>query len=413
MDIPHTIGLMTTLLLVALLVEPLARRLHLPFSAVLVICGFVGSEAVVAAGGDTGLRWHHFHDLILFALLPVIIFQSALTLDLRQLRANLVPTLFLALPVTLVSAAIVAVLVYYGIGHPSGFPWMAAALTGILLSATDPVAVLDLFHRLGAPRRLTVLMEGESLFNDALAIVAFGLLLEMALGQIGDASALMALGRFLLVFLGGALVGFVVGVAFVGLMRWVSGSMRQAVASLIGSYLAFWLAQHALGLSGVMSVLAAGLIIGHWRRKQRGGGLPGLVEELWSGADYLANAVVFLLVGVTITLDMFSERWLAMLIGISAVLLARAMGVLAGLGLAGRLPGSQPVPLAQQAVVFWGGQRGAVTLALALSLPLALDYWWTIQSIAYGVVLFTLFVQAPSIPPLLRWAVRATNRPSH
>ena len=406
MDIPHILGLLIAMLLVALLVEPLARRFHLPFSAVLVVCGFIGAEAIVAAGLDTGLRWYHFHDLILFVLLPVIVFRSALTLDLHQLRANLIPALILAFPVTLISAAIVAALVFTGIGHPTGFPWMAAALTGILLSATDPVAVLDLFHRLGAPRRLSVLMEGESLFNDALAIVAFGLLLEMALSGMADPDPYRALGRFLLVFVGGACVGGLIGLAFVGLMGWVRGSTRQAVASLIGAYLAFWLAQHVLGLSGVMSVLATGLIIGAWRRKQRAGGLPGVVEELWASADYMANAVVFLLVGITITVDMFTERWLAMLIGIAAVLVARAIGVFAGLGLAAMLPDTKPVPLGQQAVVFWGGQRGAVTLALALSLPLTLDYWWTIQSIAYGVVLFTLFIQSPTIPHLLRWATR-------
>jgi len=402
MDIPHTLGFVLALLLAAVLVEPLARRLHLPFSAVLVVCGFVGSEAVVAAGLDTGLRWHHFHDLVLFVLLPVIIFQSALTLDARLLRHNLVPVLILAIPVTLVAAAVAAALIYAGIAHPTGFPWMAALLTGVLLAATDPVAVLDLFQRLGVPRRLTVLVEGESLFNDGLAIVAFGLLLEMALSGAAAPPAGPMLGRFALVFVGGAAVGALVGLATVGLLRWLAGNVREGVVSLIGAYLAFWLTQYLLGLSGVMAVLAAGLMIGGWRRGRRAGALPGFLEDLWAWASYIANALVFLLVGITITTDMFAERWLAMLIGVAAVLLARAIGVFGGLGVARLLPGTEPVPLGQQAVIFWGGLRGAVTLALALSLPLALDYWWTIQSIAYGVVLFTLFVQAPTMPALLR-----------
>lgn len=402
MDIPHTVGFIIGMLLLALLMEPLARRLHFPFSAVLVVCGFAGSEALVAAGIDTGLRWHHFHDLILFVLLPVIIFEAALGLDARRLRADLAPVLILAIPVTLLSAAVTAGLVYGGIAHPTGFPWMAALLTGILLSATDPVAVLDMFHRLGVPGRLTVMVEGESLFNDGLVIVAFGLLLEMALGGTGGPDPLAVTGRFLLVLAGGAGAGALVGLATVGLLRWLPGSVREGVASLIGAYLAFWTAQYLLNLSGVMAVLAAGLVIGGWRRQRRPGALPGFLEELWAWAGYIANALVFLLVGVTITLDMFSERWLAMLIGIAAVLAARAIGVFGGLGLAGRLPGVAPVPLGQQVVVYWGGLRGAVTLALALSLPLALDYWWTIQAIAYGVVLFTLFVQAPTMPALLR-----------
>ena len=123
---------------------------------------------------------------------------------------------------------------------------------------------------------------------------------------------------------------------------------------------------------------------------------------MWEYKAWVANAVVFLLSGITIQWAMFADRWLAMLIGIGAVLPARAPGIFTLLPLLGRLPGVEPIPRPWQGVLWWGGIRGAVTLALALSLPVDLDYWWTIQSIAYGVVLFTLFVQAISMGWVMR-----------
>ena len=402
MDIPQALGLFTAMLLAALLAEPLARRLRLPFSALLVVFGFLGGQAVDLAGVETGLRWFHFHDLVLFVLLPIIIFESAVGLDGRALLRELPAVLLLAVPGMLLATAVTAALLFYGIGHPTGFPWLAALLTGALLSATDPVAVLDLFRRVGAPPRLAVLVEGESLFNDGLAIVLFSLLLSLALGMEGTSSATELAAHFLTVFLGGIAVGGVVGLGAAGLLRLVSGPVREGVVSLITAYLAFWLAEEIAEVSGVMAVLTAGLVLGDCWRHQRAETGPPFLEQLWTWAGYIANALLFLLVGFTITTGMFSERWLAVLLGIGAVLLARALAVYGGLGLVSRLPGVAPVPLGQQTVIYWGGLRGAVTVALALSLPLELDYWWTIQSIAYGVVLFTLFVQAPSLSPLLR-----------
>jgi CPA1 family monovalent cation:H+ antiporter len=410
MDIPQALGLFTAMLLAALLAEPLARRLRLPFSALLVVFGFLGGQAVDLAGVDTGLRWFHFHDLVLFVLLPVILFESAVGLDARALLRQLPAVLMLAVPGMLLSTAVTAALLFYGIGHPTGFPWLAALLTGALLSATDPVAVLDLFRRVGAPKRLAVLVEGESLFNDGLAIVLFSLLLSLALGMEATSSPAELTARFLTVFLGGAAVGGAVGLGAAGLLRLVSGPVREGVVSLITAYLAFWLAEEVAAVSGVMAVLTAGLVLGDCWRRQRAGTSPPFLEQLWTWAGYIANALLFLLVGFTITTAMFSERWLAILLGIGAVLIARALAVYGGLGLISRLPGVAPVPVGQQTVIYWGGLRGAVTVALALSLPLELDYWWTIQSIAYGVVLFTLFVQAPSLSPLLRLWGRGKDR---
>jgi CPA1 family monovalent cation:H+ antiporter len=399
MSTEHTIVFLAGLLLLALVIQPLARWLRLPFTVILVVAGFLASELLVAGGIDTGIRATSFHDLIFFVFLPVLVFESAYNINARQLWRNLPAILFLAIPLMLLSTLITAVLVYYGIGHPAGFPWIAALLTGALLSATDPVAVVALLRHMGAPDRLAILMEGESLFNDATAIVIFGLFLAIATGTAAPVSIPAATGHFLQVFLGGILAGAGVGLVFTLLVRLLPQDITRALATVISAYLAFMLAETVLHVSGVMAVLTAGLILGNRREREAH---PDFAGNLWEFNAYVANALVFLLMGVTITSGMFEERWLAMLIGIAGVFAARAIGLFTFVPVLNRVTPGENIDRSYRVVLLWGGLRGAVTLALALSLPTSLDYWWTIQSIAFGVVLFTLFVQATTTAPLLR-----------
>ncbi|PHS31070.1 MAG: sodium:proton antiporter [Sulfurovum sp.] len=400
MQIYESITILIVLLLVAILSAPLAKRLGLPFSALLVIEGFVGSELIVALGFDLGLRWYHFHDLVFFILLPVLIFESALNIDVRLLLKNLIPIFILAIPIMLLSTGITAVLLYYGIDHPLGFPVVAALLTGAILSATDPVAVLDVFKHIKAPQRLSTLVDGESLFNDATVIVLFGLFIAFAQMDAGSFSGIDALKEFISVFFGGIVVGAVLGLLFMFLYRVSKGSFAKSLISILSAYSAFVLAEHFLHVSGVMAVLVTGLCIS-WERCKHVEE-SNFVEKLWEFNAYLANMLIFLLVGITITVGMFTSHWLAMLIGIVSVLIARAIGIFVVLPLVSKLPYVDPISRGYQAIIFWGGLRGAVVVALALSIPIELEYWYTVQSIAYGVVLFTLFVQAPTIALIMK-----------
>jgi CPA1 family monovalent cation:H+ antiporter len=402
MGTQHAILILSGLLLLAIAVQPLARILHIPFSALLVITGFVASELLVLAGIDTGIRADSFHDLIFFVFLPVLVFESAYSINARLLLKNLLPILFLAIPLMLLSTVISAALIYLGIGHSSGFPWIAALLTGALLSATDPVAVVALLRQMGVSERLALLMEGESLFNDATAIVIFGVFLSIATGVEGPMSMSTASMHFLQVFFGGLLVGTITGLLFIGLLKLLREPLVKALATVISAYLSFIVAESMFHVSGVMAVLVNGLLLGYQSQPTTPGSSPGFVQQLWEFNSYVANALVFLLMGATITLDMFEERWLAMLIGIGGVLIARALGIFTCVPLLNRATPIEPIKRPYQIVMFWGGLRGAVTLALALSLPTTLEYWWTIQSIAFGVVLFTLFIQATSTAPLLK-----------
>jgi CPA1 family monovalent cation:H+ antiporter len=393
------------LLAVALCLEPLTERLRLPFPTVLVLVGFIGSEAVVRLGWDTGLRADNFNDLVVYVFLPVLIFATALGLDPRLLRRNLVPVLLLAIPLLLLSTGTIALLVYLGIGHPTGFPWPAALITGALLSATDPAAVAHLLRHLGGPERLVILLEGEGLFNDAAAVVLFEVFLSTALHTGPTRSLTDLLREFLAGLCGGLAVGLGVAAVALLVLRWRRGPRYEAlVVGLIAAYAAYLTSEAVVHVSGVMAVLATGLVLGAaLRRPTRGGdaraGSPEPAQ--WAFNANLADDLLFILMGATVTVSMFEERWLAMLIAIGGILAART-GVYLLMPLAAHLPPRAAIPRAYQTALYWGGCRGAVTLALALALPVDLDYWWTIQSIAFGVVVFNLFLQVPTTAPLLR-----------
>jgi len=394
-----TLVVFAGLLIIALLVEPLSRRLHLPFSAALVIVGFIGSEVLVAFGIDTGLRWFHFTDLILNVFLPILVFESAFNLTARDVLKDLVCILYLAIPMFLLSTILSGTLIYLGIQHPSGFPLIVALLTGTLLSATDPATVFEVFKKVGAPSRLRVLLQGESLFNDATAVVLFTFLLSLATTAEGLSSVSSSVLEFGRVFLGGILIGSLFGTLGTLMMRVFSATIPHAIITLSVAVFSVYVAEHLFQVSGVMSALAAGLIAGETYRRHGG---STFTSKLWELNAYIAGALIFLLVGVTITVQMFISQWLAMLIGIGAVLVTRLLVIFVLLPPILWLPRIAPLSAAHRGVLFWGGSPGVVTLALALSLPLELEAWFTVQSIAYGVVLFTLFIQGPTIARLLK-----------
>jgi len=389
-------------LLMALLLRPMSEKWHLPFAAVLITLGFVASEIIVAAGFDTGIRFHAFHDLIFYVLLPLLIFQAAFTLDMAAFRQHWLGILLLALPLMLLAMFICAWLIFFGIAHPTGFPFIAALLTAVLLAATDPAAVVGMLRKLGAPKRVCVLLEGESLLNDALAIVGYSVILQLALMPATLFSAHDAVIAFVVVFAGGLACGAVMGVVAMLILQRFTDTVAQAVVTLSVAYLSFLLAEKVFAVSGVMAVLITGLLLSYSQQQARQQALiPSFVDEFWAFIVFVAEAVMFLIMGVTITLSMFVHNWLAMLIAIAAVILARFVMLMTSAVLLWPVK-SQRLSIADQKLMLLGGLRGAVTLALVLSLPTELDYWWTIQSMVYGVVLFTFVVQAPLLPRLLR-----------
>jgi CPA1 family monovalent cation:H+ antiporter len=410
MLVEHIILALVLILALSLIAQPVAKWLSMPLASILLLLGFISSEIVVYAGIDTGIRADNFQSIIFYVFIPILVFESAYSIDKKQLKDNLVIVLFLAVMAMLFTCLIAAALLFYGIAHDTGFPWLAALITGAILAATDPVAVVDKLREMKASKRISVLLEGESLFNDASAIVLFSLFLSMATATdlaepVKTIHSLLDVAvRFLLIFFGGALTGLLVGLFFGYLQNRVKQPVLTGVLSLVAAYGSYLLAEYFM-VSGVMSTLLAALSFS-MVSERKGKSLAGVNADsqvavsgnkfLWKMLSHVANVSVFLIVGAVITLDMFEQRWLAMLIAIFSLLIARAISVY-GVLLFFAFFKKLKVPFLSQTVMVWGGLRGAVTLALALSLPTSLDYWWTIQSIAFGVVMFSLFVQAPTM----------------
>lgn len=399
MPVEHIIAALVIMLGLSLIAQPVSQWLSMPYASVLVVFGYIASELIVFAGIDTGLRAENFQSIVFYVFIPVLVFESAYNMDKQALRKNIVVILFLAILAMLLTCTISAVFLFYGIAHETGFPWIAAFLTGAILAATDPVAIISKLKEQRDSRRVALLLEGESLFNDATSIVLFGLFLSMATmsGFLSpfngtEVSYDGVVLDFFTVFFGGALIGLIIGLSFGLLQKNVSQRILAGVMSLVVAYGSYLVAEY-FKVSGVMSTLMAALSYSALAREQSQANETGNAY-LWHIMAHVANACVFLVMGAVVTLEMFEHRWLAMLIAIAAVLIARAIsvyGLLAFFALFENLK----VSLSGQTVMVWGGLRGAVTLALALSLPTSLDYWWTIQSIAFGVVIFSLFVQAP------------------
>lgn len=362
-----------------------------------VATGFVGGQMVGVFGFDTGIRAHNLEDVIFFVILPVLVFEGAWHIRPAQLRQWLAPIVLLASVGVMVGTAATAIMVYAGIGHPTGFPLIAALLTGAILAATDPSAVTAQLRELGAPGGIAIIFDGEGLFNDATAVVVFSLVLAVALGPAQPPQAGLLL--FLRVFFGGVLIGLAVG----GIAAWVARRLASAAATtvvlLFAAFAGFFLAESLAEVSGIMAVVSAALLSRYLLDDLDTETARGL-SFTWGWASTLLNHLLFVLMGLVITLGMFESRWLAMLIAIAAVLIARVAVVL----VCGLLawPMGRRLPWAWQGLLVWGGQRGAIALALVLSLPIELDYWYTIQSMVFGVVLFSLLVQGTTTPALIR-----------
>lgn len=377
----------------------LARYSRLPLTLCVLLWGMLSAFLVPLLGYDTGIRAHNFEELILYVLIPVLVFEAAMSLDTTALKPVLPTVMFASTLGIVLSTVIAATILYYTFDHPTGFPWIAALLAGLVISATDPVAVVTQLKDAKAPPKLGTLIEGESLFNDASALVLFGILLAMALGT-SQPTITDGLLQLALVLVGGIGVGlFLGGLAnfVVPLIHFNNNSF--VVLSLILAYGSFYLAEHVFEVSGVIAVLVAALMSKKSFHKDEE--LDERMHHSWESLGFISNLVVFYLMGLVVTFDMFTEQWLAMLLGILAAFVSRLLSSYFSLGI-GKYVFRDPLEWSYAPVMVWGGLRGVITLALVLSLPTELDYWWTIQSIGFGVVFFTLVVQATSNPALIR-----------
>lgn len=373
------------LLFVAVVVGILAHRLRLPYTLGLVLMG-------LALGLGVQREINVPPNLILALLVPPLIFDAAFHLNLEDLRRNLRPILILAVPGVLLTMLIVGGIVSWG----TGMDVTMALVFGALVAATDPVSVVALLRTMGVPKRLRVLLEGESLFNDGTAIVLFNLVIAVALRGASSFNLPLSLLSFIRVSGGGVVVGLLLGALISQIISRIDDYLIETTLTSVLAYGAYLIAE-ALGVSGVLAVVAAGLINGNIGPRGMSPTTRIVVFNFWEYAAFLANSFIFLLIGLQIHLSALFQHWQGNLWAIGAVLLARAVGVY---GLS-RLEGD--IPLKWQHVLYWGGLRGAIALALALSLPGRLPQGsLQIQVMTFSVVLFTLLVQGLTMKPLMK-----------
>lgn len=380
---------LVALLLIAAAVAVLARRAGVPYTIGLVLVGLgVGLFSHVPTLSLSS-------DLVFYVFLPVLLFESAFDLEARYVLRDWRLILVLAVPGVLVAFALTA----SGVHLLGGTTWAVALLFGALIAATDPVSVLALFRRLGAPERLTTTVDAESLFNDGTAAVLFAIVLA-AVVHGTPVSAVSAVGRFVWMSAGGLVVGLAVGYAAAAVLRLINDHPIEITITTIVAFGSFLLGQ-LLGMSGVVACVAAGLVIGSYGRRHSMGPVTRVtMETVWGYAAFVANSLIFLLIGLRIDLASIADDVGLVLVAFVVVVLARAVTIYGFAGL-GRLFG-KGFPAAWQHVLVWGGLRGTIALALVLTVPASVSDRDTLQVVTFGVVLLSLVGQGLTMPWLVR-----------
>lgn len=376
------------LLLVACLIAMISRRLGLPYSV-----GLAGAGLLIALVPNVP-SLPLSRDLIFNVFLPPLVFEAALQLQWKQFRKELPVTLTLAFVGVSLAAALVASGLHYGLG----WSWVGAGLFGVLIAATDPVAVIAAFKEMKADARLSLVVESESLLNDGVAAVGFAVLVTIATGA--SASAATVVPTFLWTLFGGALIGGAISGLILLLAGRTEDHLVEITLTAVAAYGSFLIAEH-FHASGVLASLTAGLVIGNLGNMGAlsDSGRPHVIAA-WEFFAFLANSFVFLLIGMQLAgVPINRLGWVTAGAAILLVLVGRAIAVypLASLFRGSRLK----LPAGFQHVLFWGGLRGALGLALALTVPASVPEHGAIILTAFVVVAFSIFVQGLTMPWLV------------
>jgi CPA1 family monovalent cation:H+ antiporter len=392
------VELILVLLIAVSLVALVTSRLHIPYTIALVFAGIaidlfhIPIQKIVGVSGNVQLLTP---EVIFLLFLPGLLFEAGINIDVRHLRENLGPILMLAV----VGVGAATMITGFAAHKMLGLPVLVALLFGALISATDPISVIALFRELGVRKRLAVIVEGESLFNDGTAAVVFQIILAGIVT--GELSFFDGARYFLVMALGGAALGVVIGYVASKITEQVDEPRIEITLTTIVAYGSYLLAEQ-LHVSGVIATVAAGLTVGNY------GAVFGMSAKtrvaLWSFWEYMAfviNSMVFLLIGIEVHIVQMLAFWEMILVATVAALLGRVLVVYGLTPINNRL--TEPIPRSWQHVLVWGGLHGSISIALALSLPQTFPHRSLLLTMTFGVVAFSLVVQGLTMKPLLGW----------
>ena len=397
------------LLTIAALVAIVIRRIRLPYTVALVIAGLILSFF------PNFLDFRASSDLILAILVPPLIFEATLHIPWNKLRNDLLPVLMLAVIGTLLGTIMVGGIVMQVLE----IPLLAAVAFGALISATDPVAVIAFFRSLGVSKRLAVLVEEESLFNDGIAIVIFNLAIGAAAvaGSTGviELTVSEAIVEFIIVAFGGLGVGLFLGyVVSTIILKNVDDHLIETATTVALAFGSFLTAEsfgsiigiEGLHFSGILAVVAAGLMVGNIGSQNTSATTQITLNNFWEFLAFIVNSLVFLLIGLEIEIVQLVPNIFPIIVAVLAILVSRAIIVYSLGWVHGRfLNPRRPIPTSYQHVMYWGGLRGAISLALVLGISSDLfgaAVATELRVMTFGVVLFTLLGQGITIERLIR-----------
>jgi len=383
------------LFVIATAVAIVARRLRIPYTVALVLAG-------LALGTLHAFEPLHLTRELLFAVfLPGLLFEAAFHIEFREFWRNRGAITALAVPGVIGAIALTAFIlapVVGALGAADGFTWRDALVFAALIAATDPIAVVALFKSLGAPKRLGLLVEGESLLNDGTAIVFFTLVLAYVTGSGVSAAGLVR--DFVTIVGAGALVGVGIGLPVSHVIRWLDDPMLEITLTTIAAYGSFVVAEQ-FHVSGVIATVVAGLLCGNYAAPT--GMSPSTrvaVETFWEYVAFALNSLVFLLIGFEVRLESLAASWRAILVAFLAVSVGRGV-VVAAVGLLFKRT-RERIPRAWVPVLTWGGLRGGLSMVLVLGLPRTFPYRDLLATMTFGVVILSILVQGLTMAPLLR-----------
>ena len=406
-NIEHTIGIYVGLMILACLVGTIAKRFtHLPYTIFLSVVGMIiGIFHIAPLPEEIGFG----HELIFFVFLPPLLFHGAFHIELKHLLKNIWPILSFAIPGVIFSTLICGAIFGWSVGIEVGLITM---LFGALISPTDPVSVLSLFREVGAPNDLKILVEGESLLNDATGVVIFGIIFDALLkgSQLSFSSAIL---DFVLISGGGLVVGLICGVIAYFFLYNLEDHLLENAICITLAYGAFWLAEY-FHMSGVIATVTAGAVMGnHGKEFSMGEKTVNTIESFLESIDFLLNSILFILIGLELReipshLPNGLNPYVVAAGAIMAMLISRAMVSYIFYWLGNKVGTRRPDKWKH--IIFWGGLRGAIPIALLLHLPyesdgtagaLISEYRPALILAGFSCVAFSLIVQGTTMKPLM------------
>src|SRR3954447_8693717 len=396
MTASSSVEFLVWLLIAASIIAIVADRLRLPYTAALVAGGLV--LGLLPFGHisplDPANRPHWLTpDVILIIFLPALVFEGSVKLDVRDLLHDWAPLLILANIGVVLATLVTGCLVYWW----DGLPLLAAFLFGAIISATDPVSVLALFKNRKIDKRLSVIIEGESLLNDGTAAVLFQVILAGIVA--GHFNLVRGFGEFLQAVIGGAALGIFLGYLASRITARLDDPQLEITLTTLVAYGSYLLAYN-LHLSGIIATASAGLVVGNLGQRGMGPQTKTALHAFWDYLAFVMNSLIFLLIGLEVHIGSLIRSYRLVLFAVLAVLIGRAISVYLLVPAANTI--AENIPFRWQHVLFWGGLRGALALALALSLDNSFPQRGRLLDLTFGVVVFSILVQALTVKPLVR-----------